>query len=334
MARILALVAAVGLVAGAVVLRGAIAGDDGADGADGAPGVIWCDPLLGDACTAAAEGAGVGSQVKMIEPGDALDQLSDPDSQSPPPSIWATAGDWPATLAASDPNAEIPSFGPPALVASTPLVVAAKGPNLELLEAACPETVTWACLADSAGQDATELGGAAPLGEFRLGHVVPPSSAGLVTLAGLAGTIPDDDAPPDRADVTSQPFARLLDRIDSGDLGVASVSAIKKFTTTPGAASVLIAPEAEVTGPAKARGYQVRPVEPVVGLTAEVSALATSPNDDTAPPPGDAVADFAERLGSRLTEDGWVDPGTVSFAGDADTDPGLRAALLQVWNQR
>ena len=58
MARILALVAAVGLVAGAVVLRGAIDGDDqGGKGGDTSLGAIWCDPLLAEACTAAARGA-------------------------------------------------------------------------------------------------------------------------------------------------------------------------------------------------------------------------------------------------------------------------------------
>jgi hypothetical protein len=263
----------------------------------------------------------------MIEPGEALTRLSEPDSQAPPPSMWVTAGDWPSILAAANNDTELPTFGTPAQVASTPLVVAAKGDNLKLLDVACPKTVTWNCLADATGKNATDLGGAAPLGEFRLGHVVPPSSAGLVTLAGLAGTIPDDDAPPDRDDVTSQAFGGLLGRIDSGELGVSSSSAVKKFTTTPGAASVLIAPEAEITGPATARGYEVRPVQPVVNLTAQVSARTTSPNDDAQPPSAEAVTDFTDRLGTGLTTAGWEPP------SDADpTDPGLLAALLESWN--
>ena len=328
MARILALVAAVGLVAGAVVLRGVIDGDDG-PGDSASLGTIWCDPVLADACAAAADGA----KVEPIEPGDGVARLSAPDSETTPPSMWVTAGDWPSTLAAIAPDAAV-AFEAPSQVAATPLVVAAKGGNLELLDAACGTTVTWGCLADSAGKDATKLGGAASLGEFRLGHVVPPSSAGLVTLAGLAGTIAEGDAPPDRNDVTSQAFAGLLNRIESGDLGISSGSAIKRFTTTPGAASVLIAPQAEVAGPAKARGYELRPVEPEVGLVAVVSALSTPTDGDAVIPGGDAVAGFSERLGSELTESGWVDPTTVPFSGDADTDPGLRAALLQVWGAR
>jgi hypothetical protein len=323
MARILALVAAVGLVAGAVVLRGAIDGRGDGPSAEPSLGVLWCDPLLADACAAAADGA----EVKLIEPGDAFDRLSDLNSKDDPPALWVTAGDWSSMLAVANPNTEVPTFGTPAQVASTPLVVAAKGDNLKLLDVACPKTVTWNCLADATGKDATDLGGAAPLGEFRLGHVVPPSSAGLVTLAGLAGTIPDDDAPPDRDDVTSQAFGGLLGRIDSGELGVSSSSAVKKFTTTPGAASVLIAPEAEITGPATARGYEVRPVQPVVNLTAQVSARTTSPNDDAQPPSAEAVTDFTDRLGTGLTTAGWEPP------SDADpTDPGLLAALLESWN--
>ena len=79
-ARILALVAAVGLVAGAVALRGAIEGDDASAG-DDARIAIWCDPLLADACTSAADGA----EVEMIEPGDAFKRLADPQNDGPAP---------------------------------------------------------------------------------------------------------------------------------------------------------------------------------------------------------------------------------------------------------
>ena len=179
-ARILALVAAVGLVAGAVALRGAIEGDDASAG-DDARIAIWCDPLLADACTSAADGA----EVEMIEPGDAFKRLADPQNDGPAPSLWVTAGDWPAALAAANPNTEIPTFGAATPAASSPLVVAAKGANLALIDSACGQKVTWTCLAESAGRQATDLGGSAPLGEFRLGHVVPPSSLGLATLAAL-----------------------------------------------------------------------------------------------------------------------------------------------------
>ncbi len=323
-ARILALVAAVGLVAGAVALRGAIEGDDASAG-DDARIAIWCDPLLADACTSAADGA----EVEMIEPGDAFKRLADPQNDGPAPSLWVTAGDWPAALAAANPNTEIPTFGAATPAASSPLVAAAKGANLALIDSACGQKVTWTCLAESAGRQATDLGGSAPLGEFRLGHVVPPSSLGLATLAALLPTVAADPDAPNRGDVDSQAYRGLLDRVDSGELGIATGAAVSKFLTQPGEASVFIGPEAALVTKAEARGFELVTVEPSAALTAQVAPLKRDPAGDGDAPSGDAVAGFADRLGDRLSADGWGEP-----TPEAGTDPGVLAALLDAWNDR
>ncbi|MCB1026173.1 MAG: hypothetical protein KDB24_00225 [Microthrixaceae bacterium] len=315
MARILALVAAVGLVAGAVVLRGALGQDDDGDG-DTPAGVIWCDPLLAEACNAAAEGA----EVELIEPGEAFTRLSDPGAESaaPPPSTWVTVGDWPAILATatSSANGEVATFGDPTPLASTPLVLAGNAANLERLTAECAE-VTWGCLADVAGTGADELGGDPRLGEFRLGHVVPPSSTGLFTLDALVATIPDGGAP-SRTDVESQAFAGLLDRIDSGEFTGDTARAADQFLARPGEASVFVGPEALLDPKLGARDATLLPVAPTATLTAQLAPLTDV----------DGVGDLAERLGAELTAAGWEPP------TDDGADAGLLAALLDTWGTR
>ena len=329
MARILALVAAVGLVVGAVVLRGAIDGDDTSPGGD-ADGVIWCDPMLADACTKAAQNTeSAWAEVEVVEPGDAYEALARAEREDAPPSLWVTAGAWPAVLAAGNANAEIPTFDEATPVASTPVVLAAKGANLALVDAACGDSVSWGCLAEAAGRQATDLGGSVPLGEFRLGHVVPPSSLGLTTLAALLPTVSADAAAPNLGDIDSQGYRGLLDRIDSGELGVAAGPAASKFLTQPGEASVFVGPEAPLATKAQARGFTLRAVEPTESLTAQVAPLERSPADDTRAPAGAAVDEFADLLGAELTADGWNKPETA-----AATDPGVLAALLEAWTDR
>lgn len=329
MARILALVAAVGLIAGAVVLRGAVDGDDISSG-DDPRGVIWCDPLLADACTNAADNAGAAwAKVEVIEPGDAYEALASTKPEDAPPALWVTAGNWPAVLAAGNANAEISTFGEATPVASTPVVLAAKGANLALVDAACGADVSWSCLAEAAGRQATDLGGSAPLGEFRLGHVVPPSSLGLATLAALVRTVAADVDAPNLGDIDSQGYRGLLDRIDRGELGVATGPAASKFLTQPGEASVFLGPEAPLVVKAEARGFALRPVEPTEALTAQVAPLERSPTDDARAPAADAVDEFADLLGTELTADGWDKPETA-----AGTDPGVLAALLEAWTDR
>ena len=252
--------------------------------------------------------------------GEAFTRLSDPGAESaaPPPSTWVTVGDWPAILATatSSANGEVATFGDPTPLASTPLVLAGNAANLERLTAECAE-VTWGCLADVAGTGADELGGDPRLGEFRLGHVVPPSSTGLFTLDALVATIPDGGAP-SRTDVESQAFAGLLDRIDSGEFTGDTARAADQFLARPGEASVFVGPEALLDPKLGARDATLLPVAPTATLTAQVAPVSDV----------DGAGDLAERLGAELTAAGWEPP------TDDGADPGLLAALLDTWGTR
>lgn len=320
MARILALVAALGLVAGAVVLRGAIADDDdngGGGGGSDSLGVIWCDPLLADACEAAADGA----DVELIEPGDALAQLGDAEAEpsTTPPSMWVTAGDWPGILAVTSDSDDVATFGEATAVASTPLAVAGNKANLDQLATGCDADLAWSCLAAAASENG-----------FTFGHVTPPSSTGLLTLAALANTVSGDTEPFTLDDLRSQPFPALLKDIDSGTgtFNGATTSAIGKFVAAPALASVFVGPKATLEASTGARKVEVRPVEPVMNVTAHVAPLEVSPNGETPAPSDDTVSDFADSLGEELTGAGWDSPDA------GGTEPGLLAALLDQWNSR
>ena len=87
---------------------------------------------------------------------------------------------------------------------------------------------------------------------------------------------------------------------------------------------MFVGPEAALTAKATARDMVVKPVSPTVDLVAQVAPLAG--ND--APDEG-AVGDFADRLGSLLTEAGWNDP-----SGATAGSPGLEAAILEALADR
>ena len=129
--RILALVAAVVMVAGAFVARRAIDGDPVvALPDDGTP--IVCERALAAVCREVFDGA-----VTVEDPGDTLDRLG----ANPPPTRWVVDRLWAENLAAQARGAAVevgPSLG------TSPLVlVAVRG-----AEAACSPALTWDCLAE------------------------------------------------------------------------------------------------------------------------------------------------------------------------------------------
>jgi hypothetical protein len=144
LARLLAVVGALALVAGAFVLRGALSGDDEVtagsgdrDPAGDAPFRILCDDDLGDACAALADRAGVGS-VEVVRAGEAVTRLT---AEELAYDAWLTLDPWPQILAVAGAPDRTPAVTDPLPVASAPLAVLVDPGSSD-----CAGPTTWACL--------------------------------------------------------------------------------------------------------------------------------------------------------------------------------------------
>lgn len=176
LARLLAVVGALALVAAGFGLRAALSGDDDGSTAAGpgspSPGGgegrfrVLCDADLADACDALARLEGVGSlEVERVD--DALSALAE---DGAPYDAWLTLDPWPAIAAyLADPGAP----------AEVPLVEVASAPVAVLVDPAtseCEADPTWTCLARPARPPVTIPGRGSALGPLVLAH----AAAGLV----------------------------------------------------------------------------------------------------------------------------------------------------------
>ncbi len=141
LARLLAVVVAAGLVAGAFVVRGVLTDDDGGEQvvmpgsdqptADGERYRIACDADLGEqACEAVAGVAGV-DEVVMVAWADVRDD------EDLPYDAWLTLDPMPAVLDQVRPGV---LTGEPAAVASSPLALLTRDEDVDCAE--------WACILD------------------------------------------------------------------------------------------------------------------------------------------------------------------------------------------
>jgi len=142
LARLLAVIIAVALVAGAFVLRGAIAGDDeggsGGGGGSSAPFRVACDEDLGVGCEALERLEGVG-EVTMLDAADALEQMGE---GRPPFDAWLTLDPLPEILDVAreqDDSAPV-ADGDAERVASSALAL------LAFSDVECPAPVDWSCV--------------------------------------------------------------------------------------------------------------------------------------------------------------------------------------------
>lgn len=155
LARLLAAVVAVALVAGAFALRGALADDDEAtttgDGPTGTTEArgdddrtyrVLCDEDLGEAaCAAVADLPGV-AEVEVRAAGEVLATAGDPDV---PWDAWLTLDPMPGVLDTARGEAALEAVtGEAEPVASGPLAVLSFGAS----PVDCGTTVTWTCLLD------------------------------------------------------------------------------------------------------------------------------------------------------------------------------------------
>lgn len=246
MARVLALVAAVAMVAGAVVVRARLSGEDVALPGPGGtaieertpagdvegPLTLTCPPELETVCTGIQPATGDRPVQVTIEPAaDTAATLASATTDTPgAPQAWLVPAPWTEVAGALRDPAAGPVVEPSAtgVLARSPLVLAVWEDRAAALDTACGEPLDWTCVGEQAGRSWTDdlsLDGAA--GRVRPAHQAPEVGAtGLLVLgqavAAFAGT----------ADLGAQAlddptfagwFAGLEDAVPAGVPGSASL---------------------------------------------------------------------------------------------------------------
>lgn len=302
LARLLAVVGAVALVAGGFAVRSALADDDEATaagpgssepGAEGATYRVLCDDDLGEACDALAELQGVGS-VQVERVADALAALAE---DGAPYDAWLTLDPWPAVAAyLADPSA--PRDVPLVEVASAPLAVLADPATSD-----CGEDPTWTCLAGPADPEVGIPGRTTALGP-------------LVLAGAAAGLLGRTDFGTNAVGETER--AQLV-RLDEGATRRSSEQV--RQILLPGNHSAVVAPAAlaeRIARSAQGRTLDlvVAPLEPAA--TVGVVLAGIGPRGEAATR---ALAEVVtgQTVADALAAEGWTGPAAPS-SGLPDPD--------------
>ncbi len=316
LARLVAVLAAIALVAGAFVLRGALAGDDesassgvgsGSDGPDRPEGAVRviCDEDLGDAaCEAVAELEGVDSMA-MMTADEAVDAMSDPEV---PYDAWLTLDPWPQILDVDRREVGLPPVaddGDPVPVASsTPAILTAADDGT-----ACATPVEWSCLA-------TEVAGGADIGLPTL-----QSAAGVLFLAAAAAGL-QGAAEFGIDEVRTSPVADQLDELlDSARPG--TLAEQNSRATLPG----------QFTALATTDGLARNTADKPQGRDLDLTVLELEPSPTTLgvvlAPIGPHGADAADRLTDQVTDQTVTEAlATAGWKGGPARTEGLPAPDL------
>ncbi|HEX2029651.1 MAG TPA: hypothetical protein VHF25_16840 [Nitriliruptorales bacterium] len=343
MTRLLALAAAVGMVVGALALRGDAPGRAGGDGGRGAEGPLrlTCAAELATACQALADGR-EDLQVTVEEAGHTADRLAAASAADVTDDGWMVPAPWPQLVEEARGRAGSPPLldhtGP--VLARTPLVVAVWSDRSEVLATSCQPDVGWRCIGEMAGRPWSEVGGQEAWGPVK--PVVPDpvtTTVGLFTLGQATATY-HGRADLSRADLDDDGYRDWLGSLAGGLVHPPdpSLQAMLPFgrarfdlvATTEASAQPL------VERAARAEGLVLLDFEPVA--TADV-VLATRRDDRRATMLADLVggSDGLAALagaGWRLAGDGpAATPRPGLPDGNGLPSPGVLEALRSAWQE-
>lgn len=190
-ARLLAFVAAIAMVVGAVAIRDRM--DDNEERAATVVRIV-CATELAAACEAIAEDEETGRLEVTVEPAAETAQRlsSGPEAATAARQIdgWLVTAPWPTIVVdARERNGLEPLVSAGPVLARSPVVLAVWPERGAVLARHCkvPE-VTWRCLGDNAGRRWEELGGQTTWGPVKPGHPEVSSATGLAVVgAATAG---------------------------------------------------------------------------------------------------------------------------------------------------
>jgi hypothetical protein len=173
--RLLALLAALGMVGGAVAVRGAIDDDGGKGSNDGHKTTLLCAVELASVCDELHDTTGVRIATAPMDSVADNPDLADYDG-------WLT-------FAANTRNSAIaPLLGTSSpVLARSPLVLAVGKDRGAVLAAHCSGgEVTWRCIGDVAGTQWASIGGETAWGAIKVGHADPETTGEGLAIIGQA----------------------------------------------------------------------------------------------------------------------------------------------------
>lgn len=314
--RLLALLAAVAMVIGAVAVRARL--DDGG-GAGARPMRLVCSTELAGACERLAGRVGQGLRVVAEPAGTTAARLSAVAGGDAGLDGWLVPAPWPEMVEDARGRGGLePVLRPGPVLARSPMVLAVWPDRAEVLRRRCPGgAIGWRCLGDVAGAQWSDIGGRPTWGPVKPGHDDPSQeAAGLAALAAATtaffgrtdvGLVDLDENDDYRAWVTRLERAVPTFR-PSGGTPMADM-----LLKGPAAFDAVGATEAEA-GPLVATS--ARPDKPGLLYPAPVvtvdAVLATVPGQ-----PARRLAERVQGEAGRasLAEGGWRVPGRRSAAG-------------------
>jgi hypothetical protein len=199
MKRVLALIAAVAMVVGAIFLRSWLDDrDDGDAGGDDDPPTsdeeltLVCDPSLVDVCRT-LENERDDLVVEVADSSTAMARFTDAafSTSDDPVDGWLVPSPFPAmveeTRGRAGQGTVFDDIGPP--LARSPLVITMWTERADALAPGCPDgRVGWRCIGDGAGQPWGDLGGSPSWGRLKPGFEPPDTSAIGLLVIGQASS--------------------------------------------------------------------------------------------------------------------------------------------------
>ncbi len=293
--RTIAVVVAVGLVAGAWLVRSNVLDDDSSGGGGTAPvGTVVCVPDLAAACREAVGGAG---EVELVvEDVDVtLARLAEVEAAAAP--VWVTLDPLPAVAADLRAAGRQPELlVETTTVASSPMSFVVDATRIETLTAECGDPVDWPCLGALAGRPWTDVDPDAAPGSVRPGFAAHPDTA--LGQLGVADAVTSyfAGAPISASDPGFITWARpLADAVDPSQLQ--RRSAVATIQVRPSLLDVAVGAESELEGE-------------VADLLAVAYPRSMMRADVVIAVPGGAElpGNLIDGLRAELTTSGWGDP--------------------------
>lgn len=341
MKRLLALVGAVVMIGGAVLVRGML--DDGGGGGNGGGGSgsggdgatrLICATELADACAALAE---EDDDVTFdVEPaGDTAERLTDAAFDPAESDIdgWLTLDPWPALVELRRDLANQPAvLGETSdVLATTRLALVGPAARVDQLAVACGgvDQTGWRCLGEIADEPWSAHGGTDTQGRIEVGHDDPTQEAAGLLVLGQAAADYFGTTAFARNDFDADPgFRNWLEQLENADPGLPPavaaqpvITQLEQFPTASWDAVGTLDPDAVATKARTSDAFTVLYPSPMI--RAEVVL---------APIRGHEVDLSEDDLERALESAGWT-PGPAPDDTPAGPSAGVYQALIEEWEQ-